>query len=300
MWVKLEDVYQSKGPAHKATLLKQLIFTRMSSEEGMDEHLNKFFGTIDKLKEMDINIADDLVTILLLYSVPDSFENFRCAIEARDVLPDPETLKIKLLEEFQARKGKESTQNQQNALQVKKNKPKFKGEHKIDKGSKTTIEKEVKPFKCHYCHKRGHKIAQCWKKKNEEATYAEDAFYAINEDTCCKRMANKENFINAFNVKSEETEKWYLDSGATSHMCKDRNRFVNLQTVVNQKVRFANDKLSDIKGIGTVYLSLAEGTRLHRIKLENTLYVPELSTNLFSASKATTNGRKILLMLPQF
>lgn len=36
VWVKLEDVYQSKGPARKATLLKQLIFTRMSSEEGMN------------------------------------------------------------------------------------------------------------------------------------------------------------------------------------------------------------------------------------------------------------------------
>lgn len=29
--------------------------------------------------------------------------------------------------------------------------------------------------------------------------------------------------------------------------------------------------------------------------MENTFYVPELSTNLFSASKATTNGPKILL-----
>lgn len=159
MWVKLEDVYQSKGPTRKATLLKQFIFTRMLSEEGMDEHLNKFFGIIDKLKEMDVNIADDLVTILRLYSVLDSYENFRCAIEARDVLPDPEMLKITLLEKFQDRKEKESMQNQQNTLHAKKNKPNFKGEHKIDKGSKTTIEKEVKPFKCYYCHKQGHKIA---------------------------------------------------------------------------------------------------------------------------------------------
>ncbi|CAL1672594.1 unnamed protein product [Lasius platythorax] len=194
-----------------------------------------------------------------------------------------------------ARKGKESMQNQQNALHASNNKPKFKGGHKADKGSKTATEKEVKPFKCHYCHKRGHKISQCWKKKNEEAACAEDAFYAINEDTHRKHIVNKGNVINAFNVKSEETDKWCLDSGTTSHMCKDRNRFVDLQKVINQKVRLANDKLTDIKEIGTVYLSLAEGTRTHRIKLENTLYVPELSTNLFSTSKATTNGRKILL-----
>lgn len=182
------------------------------------------------------------------------------------------------MEEFQARKGKESIQNQQNALHASNNKPKFKGGNKGVKSSKTAIEKEVKLFKCHYCHKKGHKISQCWKKKNEEAACVEEAFYAINEGIYCKRMVNEENVVNAFNVKSEETDKWCLDSGATSHMCKDRNSFVNLQTVINQKVRLANDKLTDVKGIGTVYLSLAERTRTHRIKLENTLYVPELST----------------------
>lgn len=116
-----------------------------------------------------------------------------------------------------------------------------------------------------------------------------------HEDIHRKHVVNKGNVINAFNVMSEETDKWCFDSGATSHMYKDRNRFVDLQKVINQKVRLANDKLTDIKGIGTVYLLLAEGTRTHRIKLKNTLYVPELSTNLFSASKATTNGHKILL-----
>lgn len=84
----------------------------------------------------------------------------------------PETLKIKLLTEFQARKGKESMQNQQNAFHANNNKTKFKGEHRTNEGSKTTTEKEVKPFKCHYCHKREHKISQCWKKKNKEATCA--------------------------------------------------------------------------------------------------------------------------------
>ncbi|KFM63289.1 hypothetical protein X975_10792, partial [Stegodyphus mimosarum] len=46
---------------------------------------------------MEIDIADDLLTVLLLYSIPDSYESFRIAIESRDELPVPEMLKIKLL-----------------------------------------------------------------------------------------------------------------------------------------------------------------------------------------------------------
>ncbi|GBM97061.1 hypothetical protein AVEN_233705-1 [Araneus ventricosus] len=62
---------------------------------------------MDKLKVMEIEIANDLLTILLLYSIPESYENFRIAIESRDELPSPKTLKIKLIEEKIARKNKE-------------------------------------------------------------------------------------------------------------------------------------------------------------------------------------------------
>jgi hypothetical protein len=68
------------------------------------EHLNKFADTVDKLSEMDININDDLLAVMMLYSLPASYENFRIAIESRDELPSPENLKIKILEDDEARK----------------------------------------------------------------------------------------------------------------------------------------------------------------------------------------------------
>ena len=80
VWVKLEGIYQSKGPARKATLLKQLILNKTAEGEDVKEHLSKFFDAVDKLSEMDVNVNDDLLAILLLYSLPPSYENFRCAI----------------------------------------------------------------------------------------------------------------------------------------------------------------------------------------------------------------------------
>jgi hypothetical protein len=68
-------------------------------------HLNGFFDAVDKLGEMDVGINPDLLAIMLLYSLPSSFENFRCAIESRDELPDPETLRVKIIEENDARKN---------------------------------------------------------------------------------------------------------------------------------------------------------------------------------------------------
>jgi predicted flap endonuclease-1-like 5' DNA nuclease len=104
VWLKLEGIYQSKGPARKATLLKQLTLQRMEESGDVREHIDMFFDAVDKLQEMEVEINRDLLAIMLLYSLPDSFENFRCAIESRDHLPTPDVLRVKIIEESNARK----------------------------------------------------------------------------------------------------------------------------------------------------------------------------------------------------
>lgn len=74
----------------------------MSDSEDVHEHLEKFFDTIDKLQEMEIEINPDLLTVMLLYSLPPSYENFRCAIKSRDELPNPENLCVKIVGELKA------------------------------------------------------------------------------------------------------------------------------------------------------------------------------------------------------
>jgi len=87
VWLKLESIYASKGPARKATLLKQLILQKLSESGDVRDYVNKFFYAVDRLAAMDVQIHVDLLSIMLLYSLPSSYENFRCAIESRDELP---------------------------------------------------------------------------------------------------------------------------------------------------------------------------------------------------------------------
>ncbi|KAG7196893.1 hypothetical protein KM043_015795 [Ampulex compressa] len=103
VWMYLEKIYQSKGPARKATLLKQLVLQRTNKNEDVREHLRRVFDPVDKLAEMNVTINVDLLAILLLYRLPSNFENSRCAIESRDDLPSPEVLHVKIIEESEAR-----------------------------------------------------------------------------------------------------------------------------------------------------------------------------------------------------
>lgn len=49
VWLKLEGIYQSKGPARKANLLKQLTLQKMQEGENVREHIASFFDAVDKL-----------------------------------------------------------------------------------------------------------------------------------------------------------------------------------------------------------------------------------------------------------
>nr|XP_012153675.1 PREDICTED: uncharacterized protein LOC105664311 [Megachile rotundata] len=107
VWKKLESVYASKGPAKKAALLNQVTLCKMA--EGMDvrTHLTEFYDAVDKLHAMNVEINGDLLTVLILNSLPASFETFRIAMQSRDDLPDPDSLRVKIIELDDARKQKE-------------------------------------------------------------------------------------------------------------------------------------------------------------------------------------------------
>lgn len=138
-----------RGPALKATLLKQFSFRKISLSEMMFQHLNIFFEIADKLREMKVEIADDLLSFLLLYGVPETFKIFWCAIEWRYELLKPESLKIKILEEWELRKGK-TAQDSQNTFFIEnkrscqeqkemKNEEKKSNWKKLKKGNKGSM-----------------------------------------------------------------------------------------------------------------------------------------------------------------
>lgn len=109
---------------------------------------------------MNIEINNDLLSVMMLCSLPESFENFRYAIASRDDLPNPETLHVKILEEYETRKGSGYKAPDQNAMMAgkpfrKKNKPK-----KRDETEKGKIFERNAKVKCNNCHKFGHEIKQ--------------------------------------------------------------------------------------------------------------------------------------------
>lgn len=119
-WNKLKDVHQPGGPARKVTLFRQLLSLSFSEDDKISNHITEFYEINERLAEIGVLMPEEVSVIILLASLPKSYENFVVAIESRDSLPSLNILKVKLLEEGARRNAERSVNIQsQQALVAK-------------------------------------------------------------------------------------------------------------------------------------------------------------------------------------
>jgi transposase InsO family protein len=89
-----------------------------------------------------------------------------------------------------------------------------------------------------------------------------------------------------FNVSTSMQHGMILDSGATHHMVNDEVLLIGAQQA-DIKVKIADDSILSCTKTGSVEIQNHEGAL---VKLNNVLYMPDLSCNLLSVSKAQDAG----------
>ncbi|CAH2100383.1 unnamed protein product [Euphydryas editha] len=132
----------------------------------------------------------------------------------------------------------------------------------------TAFISEKKNFKrrCHYCKKVGHIKKNCFKLKRDRKTTDEKTLIAAA-------------------LMAHPKDLWFVDSGATAHMCNNKDYFINFRPN-HSKITVANNEELECIGTGDIHLNI--NGKVH--KLCNVLFVPKLSTNLISVSKLIDNN----------
>lgn len=164
-----------------------------------------------------MKLPENVLPIMLLNSLSSEYETFCIAIESREKLPTMDELKVKLIEEEIRKTENEGARNldKEEALLTNKSMPTYRKPHTPNyPTSSGEYSHSRKPKeKCYACGKIGHMANQCRNrfKNNVTRNNREDAMTAI-----------------AFNATLPTSAGWYLDRGATMHMCKENGKFKNL------------------------------------------------------------------------
>ncbi|KAD4178897.1 hypothetical protein E3N88_27488 [Mikania micrantha] len=100
------------------------------------------------------------------------------------------------------------------------------------------------------------------------------------------------------NSVTNDTNEWWVDTGATHHVCHDRMLFNAFKEVTgDQKMFMGNATIANIKGEGNVILKWTSGKEL---TLSNVLYVPEMHKSLVSGWLLNKNGFHLVFESDKF
>ncbi|KAK8271638.1 hypothetical protein V6Z12_D11G275400 [Gossypium hirsutum] len=98
--------------------------------------------------------------------------------------------------------------------------------------------------------------------------------------------------ISEVNMIDSNLSEWWLDTGATRHICCEKDSFSKLEPCENgEKLYMGNAATSKIKGKGIVVLKMASGKEL---KFQNVLYVPYIRKNCLSRTLLSVHGFKMV------
>lgn len=134
----------------------------MQESNNVQEHVNSFVKITIRLAELGIYLGDPAKVIMLLYSLPRSFQHFVVAIQTRDKLPRFNVVKLKLLDEAEKHNtNKNQTENAEKreyATHTKESKGKNK---KKSNGSVNGQRKRIatKSLQCWQCGQTGYNAA---------------------------------------------------------------------------------------------------------------------------------------------
>nr|KYP31853.1 Retrovirus-related Pol polyprotein from transposon TNT 1-94 [Cajanus cajan] len=294
LWTKLESLIQKKTPRNKAHLYRRLAKLEYMDGQNMIEHLNTFKGLVNQLKKAEINIDDEVQTLMLFSSLPESWDTLIITLSnsAPEGKLSLDSVTDSLLNEESRRR--ERGLNNQFEANVIDNRGRSKNREKGGRGKSQGRSKSRTRICCYYCGKPGHRKSECrfLKKDQQAGTVHPDQIdpRKKKEDGTTTAVTSDDVFLvgeeNYLNIAFDECI-WIIDSGASFHVTPHEEFFSSYQKGDFGMVKMGNHVTSKIVGIGEIALMTENGNKL---MLKEVRHVPDMRLNLISVSKLDEAG----------
>ncbi|KAH9648835.1 hypothetical protein KPL70_025759 [Citrus sinensis] len=270
LWKKLEDLYTKKSMAKRLATKKKLYKLQMEEGSSITDHIDAFNKIILDLEDINVKIDDEDKAMILLCSLPSSFEHL---VDTLMYERQPLTM-VDVKETLSSKAATKNESREAGSLMARGRSEKKEG----NKGKKKRSKSRSKNMKCFHCHKECHFKKDCQEKKNKPKD--------TREKTGDAAVASESQEYDGYDsagvllVTDDQTKgNWVLDSGCSFHMCPNKNLFLNYEAYDGGVVVMGNDAIFKVVGKGIIRLKMLDGmTR----ELANVRHVPDLKRNLIS------------------
>lgn len=304
IWDVLKQEYSYDSIGVQVRIWSEINMMRLAMGGSMRQHLNDLFTLFDRLAQAGEDVKDSMKIGIILSSVNnDEYKSLVTVIQAWGV--ERLTLvnvKAQLMTEWMKKENAEDSQGSARYGRYGKV-GKMRYDRKFNdwnhqKRQENSFKQEY-PFKCYECGVEGHIKRNCPTIGNKVLPDLRDVMKNEsenkNDQLKSARLARFDKwYMKSFiGMEKENAENcWCIDSGATHHMCGDKDLFYEIdESRCEGNIITANGEKMKIHGVGKVRLTVQDGNTVTPVWLSEVLWIPELECPLISVHKLVDDGK---------
>ncbi|GJY86548.1 retrovirus-related pol polyprotein from transposon TNT 1-94 [Tanacetum coccineum] len=314
LWESLERKYKTKDAGTKKFMVAHFLDYKMVDSKSVVSQVQDLQVLLHDIHAEGMTLSETFQIAAIIEKLPPSWVELKNYLKHKRKEMSVEDLVVRLRIEEDNKLDQKDTYTPDSAkanmvehagsssrFNSKGNKKDKKKNDKKGKGKseylapKAGIVKQKFQGTCYNCDQPGHRAANCKMPKRvnpRQANMVDENvdMIAMVSDVCA--------MISEVNLVGTNNSGWWIDTGATRHVCADKSMFHSFRAVDNgQKLYMGNSATADIKGEGDVILKM---TSEKELKLTNVLYVPEIRKNLVSGWLLNKFGFRLVFESDKF
>ncbi|KAG6508528.1 hypothetical protein ZIOFF_033902 [Zingiber officinale] len=283
IWNALENKYTSEKQGTDRFLSMKFFEFRMIDNKSIMDQVDELLVLVSRLKDLKIEVSDPLQVATVIAKLPTTWNGYRKKLlhTSEDFTIDQLIKHIRIEEETRIRENKFAYESGSKVNNLESKKTKYSGKkRKFAETSPETFANKKKTKTCYFCGKKGHYKNECrfFKRLKVEGNVGQKTVSVFERppspDIVAMIADLKIGMITECNMAtSEKSADWWYDSGASVHVCNERNLFKNYELATKEeKVLMGNHDTAIVLGKGTIEMQFTSGKKMI---LTNVLHVPD-------------------------
>ncbi|CAA7042757.1 unnamed protein product [Microthlaspi erraticum] len=281
LWDALEAKYMAEDASSKKFLVSNFNNYKMSDTRPVMEQYNELLRILGQFAQYDMKMDESISVSSIIDKLPPSWKDFRRTLkhqkEELSLVQLGSHLRIedslRMQEGGKPKVAKASSINMMEEVMILSGRNKGK-KRPFNSNTHNRSNKRSKPV-CWNCNKPGHFKSDCRAGKDKDKT-PQKRFGQGSKDQGQSphqgQISEIDTFPKVYYVSKiseacyvqDDDVSWWIDSGATTHVCKDRGWFKSYEAVEDGSVLYmGNESTAPILGRGKVVLEFSSGKSLH-------------------------------------